>query len=63
MAMTSLRKAYMTRLVGRCVILALCLLLFALRPGEFDILQGGNFFGRLSVLHLLWLVWVGDVIA
>ena len=61
--MTSLRKTYILRLVARCVIFVLCVLLFLFRPGEFELLKGWNFFGRVSVLHLLWGVWVCDMIA
>ena len=61
--MTSLRKAYILRLAARCVIFVACALLFVLRPAEFELLEGWGFFGRLSALHLLWLVWVGDMIA
>lgn len=61
--MTSIRRAYIIRLVARCVIFVLCVLLFILRPAEFGLLENGGFFSRFSVLHLLWAVWVGDMIA
>ena len=61
--MTSIRKAYIIRLIARCVVFVLCVLLFILRPAEFELLKNGNFFSRFSVLHLLWAVWVCDMIA
>ena len=61
--MTSIRKAYIIRLIARCVIFVLCALLFVLHPTEFGLLEKGNFFSRFSVLHLLWAVWVGDMVA
>ena len=61
--MTAIRKAYIMRLAARCVIFVLCVLLFIFHPAEFGILENGNFFSRFSVLHLLWAVWVGDMIA
>lgn len=60
--MSNLRKAYMIGLVLRCLIFCLCILLFVFHPDEFEILINWNFFGRFSVLHLLWVVWVVDMI-
>ena len=60
--MPGIRKTYMVRLVLRCVIWVLCLGLFLLYPGQFTVLQKGGFFTRFSLLHLLWLVWVGDMV-
>ena len=60
--MSETRKRYIFRLVCRCVVLILCVALYALRPGEFAILDGWNFFDGLSWLHLLWLVWAIDTI-
>jgi len=60
--MSKLRKNYMARLVGRCVVFVLCVLMFILRPEEFDILQGLNFFDGFSVFHLLWAIWIIDMI-
>ena len=60
--MTSLRKTYILRLIARCVIFLLCVFLLIRQPEEFGILAGGGFFRRFSPLHLLWLIWVGDMI-
>ena len=56
--MSPTRKRYFFRLVCRCIVLILCGGLSVVHPEEFEILEGMNFFRRLSVLHLLWLVWV-----
>ncbi len=56
------RKRYILRLVGRCVVLVICLALYFLRPQEFDILEGMNFFKSPSIFHLLWLIWVVDMV-
>ena len=60
--MTKIRKTYMMRLVFRCLVFAVCLLIFIFRPEELDILQNGNFFHRFYVFHLLWGIWVADMI-
>ena len=60
--MSETRKRYVFRLVCRCIVLALCFVLYALRPEEFDVLQGWRFFRKFSLLHLLWLVWALDTL-
>ncbi len=57
-----LRKAYIARLVGRCVILAGCIFLSVLGSSEFELLDRMNFFSRFSVLHILWGIWVIDMV-
>lgn len=60
--MTAIRKSYELRLILRCFILAGCVLLFVFQPAQFTVLENRNFFGQFSVLHLLWIVWVADMI-
>ena len=60
--MSETRKRYVFRLVCRCIVLVLCFVLYALRPEEFEVLEGWSFFRELSWLHLLWLVWAVDTI-
>ena len=59
--MSATRKIYFARLAGRCLALVLCLLLWAYRRDAFSVLDGLNFFKTLSPLHLLWIIWVGDM--
>ena len=51
--MSPTRKIYVTRLAGRCLILALCAAMCVYWPGGFDVLNGMNFFKTLSPLHFL----------
>lgn len=60
--MSKLRKQYVARLIFRSLIFILCTLIFILRPEEFTILQGMNYFKGFSVFHLLWAIWVIDMI-
>ena len=57
-----LRRAYMARLIGRCAVLVFMVLVWIYRPDQMDVLYGGNFFKSFSVLHLLWVLWVIDMV-
>lgn len=57
-----IRRLYIARLVSRCVILLLCVILFFFCPQQFDILYGINFFRRFSLFHILWVIWVIDML-
>ena len=61
--MSRIRKIYFARLAGRVFILALCILLFLTRPETFAPLEGMRFFDGLSPMHLLWLIWMIDMLA
>ena len=60
--MSITRKKYILRLILRCVILLVCGVAVVLHPEYFTILDGMNFFREFSLLHLLWLIWVADMI-
>lgn len=59
--MSPLRRNYIIRLVGRCVVLLVSILLLFFAPGEFEILNGLNFFKSFSIFHVLWVIWVIDM--
>lgn len=60
--MSITRKIYFARLVGRCLLLAMCAVFCAFRRVYFSVLDGMNFFKMLSPLHFLWGIWVMDMI-
>ena len=60
--MSKTRKHYILRLVGRIIILAVCGILCFFAPQTFEVLEGMNFFTGLSLLHILWVIWVLDMI-
>ena len=60
--MSHTRKIYFLRLLGRCIIFLLCLFLFFSDKTAFDIIQGWNFFEQFSILHILWGIWICDMI-
>ena len=59
--MSDTRKRYMFRLVCRIGIFAAAVYCYFAAPSVFDILDRG-FFSRFTLMHLLWLVWVADMI-
>ena len=61
--MSRIRRIYFARLAGRVFILALCILLFLTRPEIFAPLEGMHFFDSPSLMHLLWLIWMIDMLA
>ena len=60
--MSKTRKIYFTRLAGRCLVLLTGIWAGLNHPEYFQILEGMNFFKGLSPLHLLWLIWVTDIL-
>lgn len=59
--MSITRKRYFMRLIARIVIFIACLSL-CFNSKYFDILNGNNFFREFHILHLLWGIWVFDMI-
>jgi hypothetical protein len=57
-----MRTIYMARFIGRCIILALCLWAYFFRRDAFAILHGWNFFRAFSPFHLLWGIWMIDML-
>ena len=60
--MSITRKKYIIRLILRCIIFVLCFVGVLFNPDGFWILEGVNFFKGVSILHLLWLIWMMDMI-
>ena len=60
--MSVIRRNYIIRLILRCVILVVSIGLLLFKPDQFDVLEQGLFFCRFSLLHLLWVIWLIDMI-
>ena len=60
--MSVIRKKYICRLIFRVVVLILCIARYILKPDSFGILEDNQFFRTFSLLHLLWLIWMADMI-
>ena len=62
MSCSSMRKNYILRFLGRAAVLIIAVLLYILHPKSFSVLNGMEFFHHFSLLHLLWLLWVSDMV-
>ncbi len=60
--MSKIRKQYMMRFVLRVIILGFCIYAYFAQPGWFDILQGAGMFSEFSPFHILWLIWMFDML-
>ena len=60
--LSDIRKRYIIRLVGRCFILLCAIVLYLTGFEKHDILQGFDFFKKLSWLHVLWVIWLLDML-
>lgn len=56
------RKLYQSRFAFRCAVLALTAALYFVAPGQFDVLSGFRCFHQFSVFHLLWVIWMIDML-
>ena len=59
--MSKIRKKYMRSLIARIIVFIIGLYMY--KDGQkFEILEGNNFFKEFNVLHILWGVWMLDMI-
>lgn len=57
-----MRQRYVIRLIVRLLIAGLCLFLYFVRPATFDVLSGWRFFQTISPLHIVWLIWLVNML-
>ncbi len=57
-----LRKLYIARLIGRIAVFLAAVAVYFVHPGWLDTVEKGQFFAKFSPLHLLWGLWVIDMI-
>lgn len=61
--MSRIRKIYFARLFARIFILLLSCVLYFANADVFSPLQGMRFFDSIGLLHLLWIIWMIDMLA
>ena len=59
--MSVTRKKYFARLIGRIAIFIACIIM-CFKPENFTILEGMKFFDSFHIFHLLWGIWIIDMI-
>jgi len=59
--MSKTRKRYFIRLFIRIIIFIACIFM-CFKPNFFNILKGMNFFKEFHILHILWAIWIFDII-
>ena len=60
--MSKTRKIYFLRLVGRIILLLVVAGLYFFDRECFSVAEGWRFFERPSILHILWIIWMWDMI-
>ena len=60
--MSKIRRAYFGRLAARCLIFVAAVVLYIVKPEYFDVLYGNAFFSAFSPLHVVWVIWVIDMV-
>lgn len=60
--LSPIRKVYIAKLIGRILVLVAAVAVYFLRPDWLDVLEGGRFFAKFSPLHVLWVIWVLDML-
>lgn len=60
--MSPLRKIYFARLFWRIAVFAVCIYISVFYKNFFSVLDGLNFFKSFSPLHILWIIWIFDML-
>ena len=55
-----IRKLYIAKLIGRCIILGISVFLCWKEAEQFRVLD--DFFGKFSLFHILWVLWMVDML-
>ncbi len=59
---SEVRKVYFWRLAGRIAAFLACIYVYIFHRDEFLVAQNGRFFKSFSVLHILWGIWIWDMV-
>ncbi len=60
--MSKTRGIYFLRLSGRIAVFIIAVLLYIFDRDSFSVAEGFNFFKEFSLLHVLWAIWMLDMI-
>ncbi|MCI9135757.1 MAG: hypothetical protein HFI31_16485 [Lachnospiraceae bacterium] len=57
-----MRRKYLGRFIFRVAVFLAVGALAVLEPEAFAVMEPGGFFSRFSLLHILWVIWIGDMV-
>ncbi len=60
--MSKTRRIYFLRLIGRIIVFIIAALIYFFNRNAYNIADGWKFFNEFSLLHLLWMLWVCDMV-
>ena len=61
-SISKVRGVYFLRLIGRVAVLLIAVAIYIFDREKFNIADGLNFFESFSLLHILWGIWMWDMI-
>lgn len=61
-SLSRFRKIYWRRFLFRCAVLAVTVVLCFAAPGQFEVLSGFGCFKSFSFFHIMWLLWMADMV-
>lgn len=56
------RKIYEGKFLFRCFVLIATFALLIGAPEQFEVMHGWNFFREFSLFHILWVIWMADML-
>ncbi len=56
------RKDYINRLIFRIIVFIIMIAIYVFYPDTYRVTKGFNFFRMFSPLHIIWLIWMIDMI-
>ena len=59
---SNFRKKYIRRLILRIIIFVIMICLYIYYPNTYEVSKGINFIKMFSPLHIIWLLWMIDMI-
>lgn len=60
--MSKTRGIYFLRLIGRIIVFIVAILIYIFDKEKFNIVEGSNFFNKFTPVHILWIIWMWDMI-
>lgn len=60
--MSKTREIYFLRLIGRIIVFIVDILIYIFDKEKFNIVEGSNFFNKFTPVHILWIIWMWDMI-